>query len=61
MGRNLENKKELTLIQIMNSDDLNSKNIMIVSLFSTIGFLLIVILGNNSGMNSAPYEYPCIT
>ena len=38
----------------MNSVDLNSKNIMIVSLFSMKGLFLIVILGNYTGTNSVP-------
>ena len=54
--RNLENKKKLMLLQIMNNDGLNSKNIVnCVSTFNDI-YILIVIQGNNHEMDSVSCE-----
>ena len=56
MRRNLENGKNLTLVQIMNSAGMNNKNIENnVSIFSDSA-TMIVLSVNNVGMNNVSYE-----
>jgi hypothetical protein len=54
MGKNLENKKKLMPVQIMNSAGLNSKNIVISAGNFNVVMILIVIPSNNIGMNNVP-------
>ena len=55
MKINLENKKKLTLIRIMNNAGLNSKNIVkSVGILKDI-VLLIVLIGYNVGMTNNSY------
>ena len=56
MWRNLENKKKLTLVQIMNSVGMNSKNIIYNVNISMIMLLWVVFSMNTTGMNSVSCE-----
>ena len=52
MGRNLENKKKLMPVRIMNSAALNSENIVISASIFNVVLILIIISRNNMGMNN---------
>ena len=52
VGRNLENKKQLTLLQMMNNAGLDSKNIMNSFSIFNDNMTLIGFVGYNIGMNN---------
>ena len=58
MGRNLENRKKLTPVWIMNSANMNNNNIMnSVGIFKMTFLLLIESSRKNTGMNNVFWEH----